>query len=133
VVCQGVCENSIMRELLSRLGSPAALLYLFLFVTQCVNGFYLAGQAEPPPAFTLLYALGLLWTIGRWMRRDSVKRGVAWVFDMGLFLYIAWPFVMPYYLLKTRGAKGLLPILAFVGAYFGALVAGALLYVLLMP
>lgn len=52
---------------------------------------------------------------------------------MGLFLYIAWPFVMPYYLLKTRGAKGLLLILAFAGVYVGALIAGAMLHALLAP
>lgn len=115
----------------SRLGPPATALYLFVIVTQFVNGFYLGGGAEPPPAFALLYALGLLWVVGGWLRRDSAKRGVGWVFDMGLFLYIAWPFVMPYYLLKTRGARGLLPILAFVGAYLGALAAGAALHLLL--
>lgn len=40
---------------------------------------------------------------------------------------------MPYYLLKTRGAKGLLVMLACAAVYVGALVAGALLYVLLAP
>jgi hypothetical protein len=52
---------------------------------------------------------------------------------MGLFLYIAWPVIMPYYLVKTRGAKGLLVILGFVGAYLGAQMAGVALYVLLAP
>jgi hypothetical protein len=122
-----------MGKVLSRLGSPAVVLYLFLIITQGVKGVYLGRDAEPPPAFTLLYAFGLLWVVGWWMRRDSIKRGIGWVFDMGLFLYIAWPFVMPYYLLKTRGAKGLLVILAFIGAYVGAFIAGAALYVLLTP
>jgi hypothetical protein len=122
-----------MGKLLSRLASPAALLYLFLIIAQGIRGVYLGRDDEPPPAFTLLYALGFLWVVGWWLRRDSIKRGVGWVFDMGLFLYIAWPFVMPYYLLKTRGAKGLLAILAFVGAYIGALVAGMVIYVLLTP
>jgi hypothetical protein len=122
-----------MDKFLSRVASPAALLYLFLIIAQGVRGAYLGRNAEPPPAFTLLYALGLLWAVGWWLRRDSVKRGIGWVFDMGLFLYIAWPFVMPYYLLKTRGAKGLLVILAFIGAYVGALIAGGVLYILLTP
>jgi hypothetical protein len=64
--------------------------------------------------------------------RDSRQRGIKWVFDMGLFLYMAWPFIMPYYLFKTRGAKGLLTILIFVGAYVGAYLAGVILYVLLV-
>ena len=120
-----------MRNLLQRISSPAAWLYLFVVATQFVTGAYLAREAEPPTAFAVLYPLGLLWVVGWWLRDDSRRRGVAWVFDMGLFLYIAWPFFMPYYLLKTRGAKGLLVILGFAVAYVGALAAGATLYVLL--
>lgn len=116
-----------------RLSSPAALLYMFLIAAQVVTGVYLAREAQPPPAFSVLYPLGLLWAIGWWLRDDSRRRGVGWVFDMGLFLYIAWPAFMPYYLLKTRGAKGLLVILAFSAVYVGALLAGAALYVMLTP
>lgn len=122
-----------MRTLFPRLSSPTALLYLYLITAQVITGFYSAREAKLPPAFSLLYPLGFLWVVGWWLRRDSKVRGVGWVFDMGLFLYIAWPVVMPYYLLKTRGAKGLLAIVAFAGAYVGALLAGAVLYVLLTP
>ncbi|MFL6331719.1 MAG: hypothetical protein ACJ754_00075 [Pyrinomonadaceae bacterium] len=109
------------------------MLYLYLITAQVITGAYLARGAELPPAFSLLYPLGLLWAVGWWLRRDSRLRGVGWVFDLGLFLYIAWPLFMPYYLLKTRGAKGFLAILAFAGAYVGALLAGAVLYVLCTP
>lgn len=122
-----------MRRFLSRVSSPAGLLYLFLIVTQVVTGFYLARGAGPPPAFSFLYPLCFLWAVGWWLREDSRARGVGWVFDMGLFLYIAWPFFMPYYLLKTRGAKGLLVMLAFAGAYVGAFVAGVTFGILLTP
>jgi hypothetical protein len=122
-----------MRRFLSRISSSTSLLYLFLITTQVVAGVYFARGAEPPPAFAFLYPLCFLWVVGWWLREDSRARGVSWVFDMGLFLYIAWPFVMPYYLLKTRGVKGLLSILAFAVAYVGALVAGATLYILLTP
>jgi hypothetical protein len=109
------------------------LLYLYLIAVQVVTGVYLAREAKLPPAFSLLYPFGFLWAVGWWLRQDSRVRGVGWVFDMGLFLYIAWPIVMPYYLLKTRGAKGLLLLAAFAGAYVGALLAGAVLYTLLTP
>ena len=122
-----------MRKFLPQISSPTALLYLYLIAAQVTTGVYLAREAELPPAFSLLYPLGFLWVVGWWLRRDSRGRGVGWVFDMGLFLYIAWPVVMPDYLLKTRGAKGLLAILACAGAYVGALLAGAALYILLTP
>lgn len=69
--------------------------------------------------------------MGWWLLRDSRKRGVAWVYDTGFFLSIAWPVVMPYYLLKSRGLKGLLVVLGFVGAYLGAQLVGVVLRVLL--
>ncbi|HEX8920459.1 MAG TPA: hypothetical protein VF766_03210, partial [Pyrinomonadaceae bacterium] len=95
-----------MSKSLSKLGTPTALLYIFVVLTQVASGVYLAREVEPPPSFALLYALGFLWVIGWWLLKDSRERKVEWVFDMGLFLYIAWPFIMLYYLLKTRGIQG---------------------------
>ena len=54
-------------------------------------------------------------------------------FDMGLFLYVAWPLVLPYYLIKSRGAKGLLVILGFVAVYIGATFVGLIMYIFLAP
>lgn len=119
-----------MVTVLSRIPSPTILLYLFIVITQIGFGLYYGRQVEPPPAFTLIYAVALLWIMGWWLRTDSRKHGVAWVYDMGFFLVIAWPFIMPYYLLKSRGAKGLLVILAFVSAYIAALIIGITISVL---
>jgi len=55
------------------------------------------------------------------------------MFDLGFFLTVAWPLVLPYYILKSRGRKGLLAILYFVATYIAATVVGAVLYVLLAP
>ena len=122
-----------MSSLLSRLTSPKALLYIFVVLTQLATGSYLASGLEPPGFFTFAYGLAFLWIVGWWLRTDSRERGIGWVFDMGLFLYIAWPLVIPYYLFKSRGAKGLLVILVFVGAYVGAGLAGMALYLFLAP
>lgn len=120
-----------MKSFLSQVTTPTLLLYVFLIIMQFAGGLYAASNLEPPPAYTFLYPLGFIWIIGWWLVRDSQKRGVKWVFDMGLFLYIAWPFVMPYYLFKTRGVKAFLTILIFTAAYLGAYLAGAMLYLLL--
>ncbi len=79
---------------------------------------------ELPPAYTMLHWAAQLWIIGWWLRSDSRRFGIAWVYDYGFFLCIAWPIVTPYYLVKTRGAKGLLVILGFIAAYVGAAIAG---------
>jgi hypothetical protein len=122
-----------MTQLLKKLTSPTGLLYLFLVLTQIVTGAYRVSGIEPPPSFTVIYILGFLWIIGWWLRADSRRRGVSWVFDMGFFLYVAWPLILPYYILRSRGGKGLLTILCFVAIYIGATVVGAVLYSFLAP
>src|SRR5258705_5250399 len=121
-----------MSNFLPQLVSPAVLLYSYLILTQIAQGIYFAGEFELPPAFRLLYSVGLLWIVGWWLLRVSRKRGVAWVYDIGFFLSIAWHLIMPYYLVKTRGAKGLLLILAFVGTYIAASLIGMAFYLLLV-
>jgi hypothetical protein len=113
-------------SLLSRIFSPTVLLYVFVVITQIGRGIYIVLEGDAPAPLIFVTALGFIWIVGWWMRRDSQRRGIAWVYDMGMFLYMLWPFIMPYYLLKTRGVRGLLVILGFAVAYIGGLLVGAL-------
>jgi hypothetical protein len=113
-----------MVTVLSRILSPGPLLYSFVVITQFAYGAYLGAKLEFPGAVTFLFHVGLLWAVGWWLRNDSHRRGVLSVYDLGFFLYLAWPIVMPYYLIKTRGVKGLLVMLGFVAAYIGAAIVG---------
>ena len=118
---------------ISSMNRVTGFLYLFLIITQFVTGVYLASGREQPPLFVLLYFFAFLWIIGWWLKDDSRRRGISWVYDSGFFLYVAWALVMPYYLLKTRGARGILVVLAFIGVYIGAAVLGMIVYLLLAP
>ena len=120
-----------MSKYLVKLLSPTGLLYIYLIITQIARGSYLAREVEPPPAFTLIFSAGLLWIVGWWLLTDSRKRNIPRVYDVGFFLTIAWPFIMLYYLLKTRRAKGLLLILAVIGTGIAAQVLGMALYLML--
>jgi len=122
-----------MRKLLSKVVSPARLLFMFVTLTQVGRGFYLAGQLEAPESVTWISPFAFLWVIGWWLVTDSRKRGIKLVYDMGMFLYIAWPVFMPYYLIKTRRAKGMLVIIGFAGTWVVALLVGLALYLLLVP
>lgn len=107
-----------------RIFSPTALLYSFVVINQFTSGLYVGLSAEPPLAYTVLQWLALIWIMGWWLLADSRKRGVSWVYDTGFLVYVAWPILMMCYLLKTRGAKALLVMLAFIGVYLGATAAG---------
>ena len=111
------------------MSSPSVWLYLFVVITQFVYGLYAAQQIEPPAAYSVLLRFAQVWTIGWWLLTDSRKRNVALVYDIGFFLYLAWPLVMPYYLIKTRGLRGLFVVLGFCGAYLGASLAGIMVSV----
>jgi len=112
-------------SLLSRIFSPTVLLYAFVVISQIGHGIYEVTEGGPPAAFTVISVLGFLWLLGWWLRRDSRLRSISGVYDLGLFLYMLGPFILIYYLLKTRGARGLLVILGFVVAYIGGLLVGA--------
>jgi len=115
----------------SRILAPAPLFYAVVVITQFFYGAYLGAQLQFPDGITLIYTAGILWIVGWWLQTDSRRRGVLAVYDLGFFLYLAWPAVMTYYLLKTRGAKGLLVILGVVVAYAGAAILGMTISLLL--
>jgi len=122
-----------MARLFLKVTPVTVLLYIFLITSQVVTGLYIAGGLEPPALFTLMYAAGLIWILGWWMRDDSKRRGMNWIFDMGFFLLLAWPIVLPYHLLKSRGMKGVLVIIGFAAIYLAAIVSGIVLYLFLAP
>jgi hypothetical protein len=99
----------------------------FLIISQLVFGIFSALNFEPSAAFVLLYYILLLSLIGYWLERDSRKHHITWVFDMGFFLYLAWPFIIPYYLLKTRGSKAFIIIIGYISLYIGANLLGRLM------
>ncbi len=101
---------------------------MFLLIVQIANALYFARGIEPSAAFELMSSIGFLWLMGWWLKEDSKKRGVKWVYDMGFFLYLAWIFIIPYYLFKTRGLKALLTILSFVGIFLGTYLVGIIVY-----
>ena len=71
--------------------------------------------------------MAFLWGTGMWLAQDNKKFRIGWVFDMGMFLYVAWPLVMPIYLFKTRGMKAYKPIAAIVGVYIVGMAVGYLI------
>ena len=79
-----------------------------------IEGIYSAHDLSTPGSFKWLYVAALLWGTGMWLERDNRRYRIDWMFDMGMYLYVAWPIVMPIYLIKTRGSKAYKPILFVV-------------------
>jgi len=111
--------------------TPAVLLFLFVFFSHFVATFYAAFQAESSALFDLLSRLTFLWLISWWLRADSRHRGISWPLDMGMFLYVGWIFLIPYYLFRTRGMPALFDILSLIGAMIAGWLAAAIAILLI--
>lgn len=110
--------------LLSRLAFPATTVFVLAGLSCAASGFYTGLGVEQPPLFSLLLRVGWLWAIGWWLTDDLDQRRARWFYCKGLFLVLAWPFMLPYYLLQTRGTRALIAIAGLVGLSIFAVVIG---------
>jgi hypothetical protein len=113
-----------------QVSKPTIFLFGFIFVAQLNAGFN-AAQVGLSTAFNYWYVLTLFFALAWWFINDSRNHDIKWddeFLDMGMFLYIAWVFILPYYLIKTRGwKKALFMIGFFLIIFFGAAILGGIL------
>jgi hypothetical protein len=83
-------------------------------------GVYAATQAEPSPIVALFLSGGPLLAVILWLQKDARRTGVGAVQDLGYFLLLAWPLVIPWYALKTRGRAGWALLLGLIGLIISA-------------
>jgi hypothetical protein len=65
------------------------------------------ADLEPHPFVALIIAIAPLIAAIGWLRADARARHVSLVHDMGLFLWLAWPALIPWYAVRTRGRHAL--------------------------
>lgn len=53
-----------------------------------------------------LWNFGYSFLLALWVRVDRRSQNYDVPFEYDAFVFFAWPFVMPYYLYRTRGTKG---------------------------
>ena len=98
---------------------------------------YTVVAVDPPGVTSLFIAVAPVVSAALWMRRDARLHRVAVVFDWGLFVYIAWPVLIPWYVLHTRGRAGwplLLGLfLAILAPFVTAVIVAAVWDLVLFP
>ena len=87
-----------------------SLIPLFLLTAiSAVGLFLLAFRSRTPSDSTqLLSTFVFRLMVVCWVQVDARAQRYHAPFDFGAFLFFAWPLVVPYYLYRTRGARGLL-------------------------
>jgi hypothetical protein len=99
---------------------PAALLYGFATTTLCAEG-SLAGEIG-----LFLVAAGYLIasTIALWILKDAKRLQCELPYDFGSWVFFLWPVMVPLYLFKTRGWRGMKVIGLFVLIYAAGTLLG---------
>jgi len=67
---------------------------------------YVTTRADPAPVVGLLLSGGPTLMVVLWMCKDAEQRRIAAVTDLGFFLVLFWPFVLPWYAFASRGRSG---------------------------
>lgn len=114
------------------LGARSALSFIpvILLTGICTAGrtvFALHADTIPGELATLERLFQQL-ILALWVYLDRQGRQIKLPFEFDAFVFFAWPFALPYYLVKSRGARGLL-----LFAFFCSLLIPPSLTRLLLP
>lgn len=93
-------------------------------IANIINCLYAALGLAAPSAFVLLYYIAAFWAIAAWIIADARRLRVNVPFDIGWFVFLAWPVALPYHLFKTRGVRGFLTLAGLLGLFLATYVVG---------
>jgi len=109
------------------------LLGLLVFVHTFGSGIYDANGLERLATFEFLYEVAFLCGVVWWLQAEVRRSAVQQVYCSGLLVGAGWFFIIPYHLLKTRGARGFIPLLALIGTFILAYILAVIFVLLLLP
>jgi hypothetical protein len=105
------------------------LLGLLVFVYNLGAGIYRVHDLEPLPTVEFLYTAAFICGVVWWLQAETGRSAVQPVYCSGLLVGVGWLFIIPYHLLKTRGARGLIPLFALIGSFVVAQILSVVVYV----
>jgi hypothetical protein len=107
------------------------LLGILVFVYHFDTGFCFARGLESVPGFEFLYDAAFLCGVVWWLKAEARKDAIKLVYCPGLLVGVGWIIIIPYYLIKTRGVRGLIPLFALIGSFLSAHLLAEFVYLIL--
>jgi len=107
------------------------LLSLLIFVYNTGAGIQLVYGSEPSATSQFLYHAAFICGVVWWLKAEG-RSAVQPVYCEGLLVGAGWFIIIPYHLLKTRGAKGLIPLVVLITSFVIAQILTIILYVALL-
>ena len=107
-----------------------ALLVTMMIVYHVGIIIYFVLGAEPLQAFEFLYTFGFICGIVWFLQAEADRSAAARAYCPGVTIGMAWFFLLPYHLLKSRGARGLIPLFALFGTWVTLQVISAIVHIM---
>ena len=107
------------------------LLSILVFVYHFGLGIYHTLGLEPSPTFEFLETGAFLCGVVWWLKADAQRSSLKQVYCPGLMVGYGWFVIIPYYLFKTRGIRGFIPLLVLMGSVLAAYLCAGIVYVIL--
>jgi hypothetical protein len=79
--------------------------------------FIAAHSLGTPGSAELLWTFEFRLVLAWWVRIDRRIRGFSVPFEFDAFVFFVWPLIVPYYLYRTRGMRGLFLVACIYGLY----------------
>jgi len=106
----------------------AILIFALFAATEIERGACSVRHSGVPGSSELIQFIVLSCLTSHWVKVDGRERETLRVWDMGYFLLVAWPVIVPYYLVKTRGFKRALAIFSLLAlVMFGGFAGGTII------
>jgi hypothetical protein len=105
------------------------LLGILVFVYHFGIGIYYAAGLEPSSLFDSLYSIAFLCGVVWWLKAEARRYIVNPLYCLGLLVGAGWMIIIPYHLFKTRGVRGLIPLLALIGSFLAAHLLAVVVYI----
>jgi len=80
------------------------------------------GYSARSESTSLLWGFEFQALLSIWVRRDRRHRNLSLPFEFDAFVFFGWPVVVPYYLYRTRGKRGLVVTAAVYTLYVAPVV-----------
>jgi hypothetical protein len=88
-------------------------LILLTLIFTAARGVLASHHLSRPGELTNLESVSQQLFVALWVYLDRQGRHLNLPFEFDAFVFFAWPIVLPYYLVKSRGARGLLLVALF--------------------
>ena len=87
---------------------------------------------ERLPTFEFLNTAARLCGVVWWLQAEKKRSAVQPVYCQGLMVGLGWLIIVPYHLLKTRGIKGMIPLLVIFGSLAVSYILAILIFFVLI-